>query len=102
MVSAITGSSVRHGRNAHLRRGRGLRYPRSTLSRVAKPWEFALADDFEERFALIRGLLHSIAHVRKVLRQHAALERSTADAKAALQAARDLSLSGDMTDDSWE
>jgi hypothetical protein len=36
------------------------------------------------------------------VRSHAALERSTAEAKAALQAARDLSLSGDMTDDSWE
>jgi hypothetical protein len=86
----------------YLRRGKGLRYPRSTLSRVAKPWELAMADEFEGHFALIRALLHSIAHVRKVLRQHAALERSTAEAKAALQAARDLSLSGDMTDDSRE
>ena len=53
----------------YLRRGKGLRYPRSTLSRVAKPWELAMADEFEEHFALIRGLLHSIAQVRKVLRQ---------------------------------
>jgi hypothetical protein len=88
--------------NRSLWGGEGLRYSRATLSRVAKPWELAMADEFEDHFALIRGLLHSIAHVRKVLRQHAALERSTAEAKAALQAARDLLLSGDMTDNSWE
>ena len=51
----------------YLRHGKGLRYPRSTLSRVAKPWELAMAYEFEEDFALIRGLLHSIPHVRKVL-----------------------------------
>jgi len=87
----------------YLRRGKGLRYPRSTLSRVAKPWELAMADEFEDHFALIRGLLHSIAQVRKVLRKHQALERSTLKAKYDLYDAADArQQSRDMTDGPWE
>jgi hypothetical protein len=86
----------------YLRRGKGLRYPRSTLSRVAKPRELAMADEFEEHFALIRGLLHSIAHVRKVLRKYQAVERSTLKAKDALYAsAYDRQQSAEITDDRW-
>jgi hypothetical protein len=86
----------------YLRRGKGLRYSRATLSRVAKPWELAMADEFEEHFALIRGLLHSIALVRKVLRKHQALERSTLEAKYALyDAADNRQQSAEITDDRW-
>ncbi len=85
----------------YLRRGKGLRYPRSTLSRVAKPWELAMADELEEHFALIRGLLHSIAHVRKVLRKHQAVERSPAKAKETLYTAYDPAPSAEMKNDRW-
>ena len=87
----------------YLRRGKGLRYSRATLSRVAKPWELAMADEFEDHFALIRGLLHSIAQVRKVLRKHEALERSSLKAKYALYDAADSRQQArDMTDGPWE
>jgi hypothetical protein len=61
-----------------------------------------MADEFEDHFALIRGLLHSIAQVRKVLRKHQALERSTQEAKYALYDAADARQpSAEMTDDRW-
>jgi hypothetical protein len=73
------------------------------MSRVAKPWELAMADEFEDHFALIRGLLHSIAQVRKVLRKHQALERSTPQAKYDLYESADArQQSRDMTDVPWE
>jgi hypothetical protein len=62
-----------------------------------------MADEFEDHFALIRGLLHSIAQVRKVLRRHEAVERSTLQAKYALYEAADARpQSRDMTDGPWE
>jgi hypothetical protein len=56
----------------------------------------------EEHLALIRGLLRSIAHVRKVLRKHQAVERSAAEAKEVLYAAYDRPPAGNTTDGSWE
>ena len=61
-----------------------------------------MADEFEDHFALIRGLLHRIAQVRKVLRKHQAVERSTLNAKDALYgAACDRPPSAEMKNDRW-
>jgi hypothetical protein len=59
----------------YLRRGKGDRYSRSALAGVAQPWELALADALEERFAEIRRLARDVSRVRMVFRQHAKLER---------------------------
>jgi hypothetical protein len=41
---------------SYVRRGTGDRYPRSALAGVAQPWELAIADALEDRFAEIRRL----------------------------------------------
>ena len=66
----------------YLRRGHGDRYARATLRAVAQPWELALADTLEERFAEIRRLARSVSRVRMAVRQHAKLERALAAAAA--------------------
>jgi len=66
----------------YLRRGQRDRYARSTLRAVAQPWELALADTLEERFAEIRRLARSVSRVRMAVRQHAQLERTLAAAAA--------------------
>jgi hypothetical protein len=66
----------------YLRRGKGDRYARSALGGVAQPWELALADTLEERFAEIRRRARSVSRVRMAFRQHAKLERTLAAAAA--------------------
>jgi len=61
----------------YLRRGAGDRYPRAALAAVAQPWELALAEALEARFAEIRRLARSISRVRMACRLHAKLERAT-------------------------
>jgi hypothetical protein len=63
----------------YIRRGTGDRYPSSALARVAQPWELALAEALEARFAEIRRLARSISRVRMAFRQHAKLERTVAE-----------------------
>jgi hypothetical protein len=41
---------------SYIRRGTGDRYSRSALAAVAQPWELAIADALEDRFAEIRRL----------------------------------------------
>ena len=59
---------------SYIRRGTGDRYPRSALAGVAQPWELAIADDLEDRFAEIRRLARSVSRVRMAFRQHVKLE----------------------------
>jgi hypothetical protein len=59
---------------SYIRRGTGDRYPRSALAGVAQPWELAIADALEDRFAEIRRLARSVSRVRQAFRQHAKLE----------------------------
>ena len=63
----------------YLRRGTGDRYPRAALAAVAQPWELALAEELENRFAEIRRLARSVSRVRMAFRQHAKLERAHAE-----------------------
>jgi hypothetical protein len=70
-----TGSRARTF-TTYLRRGKGDRYARSALGGVAQPWELALADTLEERFAEIRRLARSVSRMRMAFRQHAKLERT--------------------------
>jgi hypothetical protein len=63
---------------SYIRRGTGDRYPRSALARVAQPWELAIAEELEERFADIRRLARSVSRVRMAFGQHAKLERTVA------------------------
>ena len=63
----------------YIRRGTGDRYPRAALAAVAQPWELALAEALEARFAEIRRLARSISRVRMAFRQHAKLERTAAE-----------------------
>jgi hypothetical protein len=63
----------------YLRRGTGDRYPRAALASVAQPWELALAEELEDRFAEIRRLARSVSRVRMAFRQHAKLERAHAE-----------------------
>jgi hypothetical protein len=74
---------------AYLRRGTGDRYPRAAFTAVAQPWELALAEALEERFAEIRRLACSVSRVRMALRQHAKLERALAGARGEHREARD-------------
>jgi hypothetical protein len=60
---------------SYIRRGTGDRYSRSALAGVAQPWELAIADALEDRFAEIRCLARSVSRVRMAFRQHAKLER---------------------------
>ncbi|MBK1699402.1 hypothetical protein CKO22_00300 [Thiococcus pfennigii] len=60
---------------AYVRRGTADRYPRAALAGVAQPWELAIADPLEERFAEIRRLARSVSRVRAAVRQHGRLER---------------------------
>jgi hypothetical protein len=60
---------------SYIRRGTGDRYPRAALAGVAQPWELAIADALEDRFAEIRRLARSVSRLRMVARQHAKLER---------------------------
>jgi len=64
---------------SYIRRGTGDRYPRSALAGVAQPWELAIADDLEDRFAEIRRLARSVSRVRMAFRQHAKLECAVAE-----------------------
>ena len=64
---------------SYIRRGAGDRYPRATLASVAQPWELAIADALEERFAEIRRLARSVSRMRTAFRQHAKLERTLAE-----------------------
>jgi hypothetical protein len=61
---------------SYIRRGTGDRYSRSALAGVALPWELAIADVLEDRFAEIRRLARSVSRVRTAFRQHAKLERT--------------------------
>ena len=63
----------------YIRRGTGDRYPRAALAAVAQPWELALAEALEARFAEIRRLARSISRLRMAFRQHAKLERTAAE-----------------------
>ena len=63
----------------YIRRGTGDRYPRSALAGVAQPWELAIAEALEDRFAEIRRTARSVSRVRMAFRQHAKLERSMAE-----------------------
>ena len=63
----------------YIRRGTGDRYPARALARVAQPWELALAEELEARFAEIRRLARSISRVRMAFRLHAKLERTVAE-----------------------
>jgi hypothetical protein len=65
---------------AYLRRGSGDRYPRSAFAARAQPWEIALVETLEERFAEIRRLARSVSRVRMAFRQHAKLEDTLAAA----------------------
>jgi hypothetical protein len=62
----------------YIRRGSGDRYARAALAAVAQPWELALAEALEDRFAEIRRLAGSVSRVRMAFRQHAKLERALA------------------------
>ncbi len=64
----------------YLRRGTGDRYPRSAFTAVAQPWEIALAETLEERFAEIRRLARSVSRVRTAFRLHAKLEQAVSEA----------------------
>jgi len=70
-----TGSRARTF-TTYLPRGQGDRYARSTLRGVAQPWELAIAEELEDRFAEIRRLARGVSRVRVALRQHAKLERT--------------------------
>jgi hypothetical protein len=59
---------------SYIRRGTGDRYSHSVLAGVAQPWELAIADALEDRFAEIRRLARSVSRVRTAFRQHAKLE----------------------------
>ncbi len=63
----------------YLRRGTADRYPRWALASVAQPWELALAEALEDRFAEIRRTARSVSRVRMAFRQHAKLERTMAE-----------------------
>ena len=76
-----TGSRARTF-TTYLRRGRGDRYSRSALAGVAQPWELALAEALEERFAEIRRLARGVSRVRMTFRQHAKLERMVSEGPA--------------------
>jgi hypothetical protein len=73
-----TGSRARTF-TTYLRRGTGYRYSRSALAGVAQPWELALAEALEERFAEIRRLARGVSRVRMAFRQHAKLERMVSE-----------------------
>ena len=73
-----TGSRARTF-TTYLPRGKGDRYARSTLRGVAQPWELAIAEALEDRFAEIRRTARSVSRVRVGFRQHAKLERSKAE-----------------------
>jgi len=73
------GGSAIH--TAYLRRGAGLRYPRTAFRGAAQPWEQALAESLEDRFADIRQLTRSLSQLRRQFRQHQRLERRLADRK---------------------
>jgi hypothetical protein len=75
-----TGSRAQTFTN-YIRRGTGNRYPRSALAAVARPWELALAEALEERFAEIRRLARGVSRVRTAFRQHAKLERAFAEGR---------------------
>jgi hypothetical protein len=64
---------------SYIRRGTGDRYPRSALAAVAQPWELAIADSLEDRFAEIRRLARSVSRVRIAFRQHVKLECAVAE-----------------------
>ena len=49
------------------------------LAAVGQPWELALAEKLEDRFAEIRRLARSVSRVRMAFRQHAKLERLLAE-----------------------
>ena len=76
-----TGSRARTF-TTYLPRGQGDRYARSTLRGVAQPWELAIAEELEDRFAEIRRIARSVSRVRMAFRQHATLERTLAAAAA--------------------
>ena len=67
----------------YIRRGAGERYPHSALAAAAEPWELAIADALEERFAEIRRLARNVSRVRMTVRQHAKLERAIAERRPA-------------------
>ena len=75
-----TGSRAQTFTN-YIRRGTGDRYPRSALAAVAHPWELALAEALEERFAEIRRLVRGVSRLRTAFRQHAKLERALAEGR---------------------
>lgn len=60
---------------AYLRRGAGLRYPRTAFHNVTQPWEQALAESLEHRFGDIRQLARSLSQLGRQFRQHQRLER---------------------------
>ena len=64
---------------SYIRRGTADRYPRSALASVAQPWELAIAEELEDRFAEIRRTARSVSRVRMAFRQHLKLERSMAE-----------------------
>jgi hypothetical protein len=64
---------------SYIRRGSGDRYPSSAFAAVAQPWELAIADALEDRFAEIRSLARSVSRVRMAFRQHAKLECEVAE-----------------------
>ena len=55
---------------SYIRRGTADRYPRSALASVAQPWELAIAEELEDRFAEIRRTARSVSRVRMAFRQH--------------------------------
>lgn len=62
-------------RTDYLPRGTGYRYPLRAFGRI-EPWERALIDSYEPRFAEIREILHQIATLRREARHLTeALER---------------------------
>jgi hypothetical protein len=62
----------------YLRRGGGDRYPPGAFAGAAEPWELALAEALEARFAAIRRLARGVSRVRMAFRLHAKLERALA------------------------
>ena len=67
---------------AYLRRGAGLRYPRTAFHNVTQPWEQALAESLEHRFGDIRQLARSLSQLGRQFRQHRRLERRLANRTA--------------------
>ena len=76
---------------SYIRRGAGDRYPRSALAGAAQPWELAIADALEDRFAEIRRLARGVSRVRMAVRQHLKLERMMAERRD-----EGLKVSGDL------